>query len=222
MRSGRSTHTFLRFSFCSLVTTSGTSLAQNFCMPSSKVKISWMDWRFKFDTLLIILSNVDQTARDPSLWSHFLPFLKCKFFQNEVRLSQSHGHSKMHLPPKNPCLWYSMLSISPFQFFVSLCCVFIKFDTKFHRATLLEISFLHFRNASLLYTLTQLAVNSDVLKLSSWNLHWSSSENICIGWCLRCGYSIANCWATHSVFLLSWRTTYISSFGNDRFSPLLF
>jgi len=70
---------------------------------------------------------------------------------------------------KNLCPWYSMLSISPFQFFVSFCCVFIKFDTKFGRATLLEISFLHFRNPSLLHTLTQLAVRSDVLMLSSWN-----------------------------------------------------
>ena len=60
-----------------------------------------------------------------------------------------------------------MLSVSPFQFFISFCCVFIKFDTKFDRATLLEISFLHFRNAPLLHTLTQLAVKSDVLMLVS-------------------------------------------------------
>ena len=60
-----------------------------------------------------------------------------------------------------------MLSIRPFPFFVSFCCVFIKFDTKFDRATLLEISFLHFRNASLLHALTQLAVKSDVLMLPS-------------------------------------------------------
>jgi len=102
-----------------------------------------------------------------------------------------------------------MLSISSFQFFVSFCCVFIKFGTKFDRATLLEISFLHFRNTSLLHTLTQLAVKSDVLMLLSWNFHWSSSNNVCLGWCLMCGYSIASCWATHSVSLLSWCTTYI-------------
>jgi hypothetical protein len=60
-----------------------------------------------------------------------------------------------------------MLSISPFQFFAGFCRIFIKFDTKFDRATLLEISFLHFLNASLLHTLTQLAVKSDVLMLSS-------------------------------------------------------
>ena len=41
------------------------------------------------------LSNVDQTSRDPSLWSHFRPFLTCKVFQNEVRLPHSHGHPKM-------------------------------------------------------------------------------------------------------------------------------
>jgi len=56
MHSRRSRHTFLRFSFCSLVRIYGTSLAQIFCMPSSKVKISWMVWRFKFNTLLIILT----------------------------------------------------------------------------------------------------------------------------------------------------------------------
>ena len=52
----RSRHTFLRFSFCSLVRIYGTSLAQIFCMPSSKVKISWTVWQFKFNTLLIILT----------------------------------------------------------------------------------------------------------------------------------------------------------------------
>jgi len=46
----------IRFSFCSLVRIFGTSLAQIFCMPSSKVKISWTVWRFKFNTLLIILT----------------------------------------------------------------------------------------------------------------------------------------------------------------------
>jgi len=39
--------------------------------------------------------------------------------------------------------------------------------------------------------------------LSSWNLPWSSSKNVCLGWCLRCGYSVANYRATHSVSLLS-------------------
>ena len=46
-------------------------------------------------------------------------------------------------------------------------CVFIKFHTTFYRTTLLEISFLHFRNASLIHTLAQLAVKSHVLMLSS-------------------------------------------------------
>jgi len=56
MRSRRSRQTFLRFYFCSLVRIFGTSLVQIFCMPSSKVKISWTVWRFKFNTLLIILT----------------------------------------------------------------------------------------------------------------------------------------------------------------------
>jgi len=50
-----------------------------------------------------------------------------------------------------------------------------------------------------------------MLKLSSWNLHWSSSKNVCLGWCLRCGYSFASCRATHSVSLLSWRAVYIAT-----------
>jgi len=41
------------------------------------------------------LSNVDQTSRDPSLWSHFLPFLTWQVFQNEVRLPHSQGQLKM-------------------------------------------------------------------------------------------------------------------------------
>ena len=56
MRSRRSRHTFLRFTFCSLVRIFGTSLAQIFCLPSSKVRISWTVWRFTFNTLLIILT----------------------------------------------------------------------------------------------------------------------------------------------------------------------
>jgi len=96
MHSRRSRHTFLRFSFCSLVRIFGTSLAQIFCMPSSKAKFRgqfgdsnsthyWSFW----------LSNADQTSRDPSLWSHFRPFLTCKVFWNEVHLPYSHGHPKM-------------------------------------------------------------------------------------------------------------------------------
>ena len=45
--------------------------------------------------------------------------------------------------------------------------------------------------------------------LLNWNLHWSSSKNVCLGWCLRCGYSVASCRAMNSVSLLSWHTTYI-------------
>jgi hypothetical protein len=46
------------------------------------------------------------------------------------------------------CPWCSMLSISPFELFISFCCIFFKFD----HVTLLEISFLHFHNVSLLQT----------------------------------------------------------------------
>ena len=76
-------------------------------------------------------------------------------------------------------------------------------------ATLVEVSFLHFRNASLLHTLTQLAVKSDVLKLSSWNLHWTSSRIVRLVWCRRRGYSIASYRATRSVSLLFRHTSYI-------------
>jgi hypothetical protein len=113
------------------------------------------------------LSKVDQTSREPSLWSYLLYFFTCKVFQNNVRLPRSQGYLKCFMPPKNLCARYSMLSIHAFT---SFCCVFITLDdAKFDRATLLEISFLHFRNASLLHTLTQLAVKSDELTLSSWN-----------------------------------------------------
>ena len=44
--------------------------------------------------------------------------------------------------------------------------------------------------------------------LSSWNLHWSSGKNVCLGWCLTCGYSFASCRATHSVSLPSWHHVY--------------
>jgi len=56
MRSRRTRHTFLRFSFCSLVRIFGTNLAQIFCMLSYKVKISWTVWQLKFNTQLIILT----------------------------------------------------------------------------------------------------------------------------------------------------------------------
>jgi len=54
----------------------------------------------------------------------------------------------------------------------------------------------------LLHTLTQLPVKSDMLRLSSWNLHWTSSRNVHLSWCQRRGYSIASSWATRSVTLL--------------------
>jgi len=96
MRSRMSRHTFLRFSFCSLVRIFGTSLAQIFCMPSSKVKISWVVWQFKFNTLLIIPTVKRQSDLTRSLTLvTFMSFLTCKVFQNEVRLPHSHDHPKM-------------------------------------------------------------------------------------------------------------------------------
>jgi len=157
-----------------------------------------------------------QTSIRPHEFPHFghifVRFWRARSSRTRFIFHTLTAIQKCFIPPKNLCPWHSMLSISPFQFFVSFCCVFVKFDTKFDRATLLEISFLHFRNASLLHTLTQLAVKSDVLMLAIWNLHWSSSKNVCLGWCLRCGYSVASCRATHSVSLLFWRTTYMILF----------
>ena len=67
---------------------------------------------------------------------------------------------------------------------------------------MLKISFLQFRNASLLHTLTQLTFKTDVLMLLSWNLHLTSIRNVRLGWCWRRGYSIASSRATCSVSLL--------------------
>ena len=96
MRSRRPRHTFLRVSFCSLVRIFGTSLAQIFCMPSSRVKISSTVWRFKFNILLIILTVKRRSDFTRSLTLVTISsVLTCKVFQNEVRLPHSHGHPKM-------------------------------------------------------------------------------------------------------------------------------
>jgi hypothetical protein len=87
----------------------------------------------------------------------FSSVFNVKVFHNEVRLPHSNGHPKCFMPPTNLCPRWNMLSIRPFQFYASFCWVFIKFDEKFDSTTLLEISFMHLRNASLLHTLTQLA-----------------------------------------------------------------
>ena len=113
MRSRRSRHTFLRFSFCSLVRIFGTSLVQIFYMTSSKVKISWTVWLFKFNTLLIILTVERRSDLTRSL-------------------------------------------------------TLVTFSSVF-----------------------------DVQGLPE------RGKNACLGWCLRCGYSVASCRATHSVSLLS-------------------
>jgi len=55
-RSRRSRHTSLRLAFCSVVRFFGTILAHNFLMSKSCVKILWTVIRFKFNSLLIILS----------------------------------------------------------------------------------------------------------------------------------------------------------------------
>ena len=96
MRSRRSRHTFLRFSFCSLVRFFGTNFAQIFRLPNFSVRMSWTVWWFKFNSLPIILTVQRRSdTLEPSLWSHFLPFLMCKLFQNDVRLSHSHANPKM-------------------------------------------------------------------------------------------------------------------------------
>ena len=163
----------------------------------------------------------------PCGWDHCVILSSCLFFlslcsngfQDLLRLNPpsllmlfgciSSSMASMMRRSMWPCLWYNMLSISSFQFFISFCCAFIKFDTKFDSATLLGISFLHFRDVSLLHENTQFAIKSDVLMLTSWNSHWSASKNVCLGWCLGCGYSVASFRATHSVSLLSWRITYM-------------
>ena len=137
--------------FCSLVKNFGTSLAQIFCMPSSKVKISWTVWRFKFKTLLIIL-----TVKRVSDLTRSLTLVTFSSVFHVQGLPERGSSSTLSRPSKNALCHLKIF-----------CCVLLKFDTKFHRATLLEISFLHFRKPSLLHTLTQLAVTSDMLMLSS-------------------------------------------------------
>ena len=95
VQEGPGTHSLGSF-FCSLVRIFGTSLAQIFCMPSSKVKISWTVWRFKSKTLLIILTVKRRSDLTRSLTLvTFSSVFECKVFQNEVRLPHSHGHPKV-------------------------------------------------------------------------------------------------------------------------------
>jgi hypothetical protein len=105
MRSRRSRHTFLRFFFCSLVRIFGTNLGQIFCMPSSKVKISWTVWRFKFNTLLLILTVKGQSDLTRSLT--MVTFSSVFDMQSLPERGLSFTHStdiqKCFMPPKNPC-----------------------------------------------------------------------------------------------------------------------
>ena len=57
------------------------------------------------------------------IWSHFRP---CKVFQHEFVFHTLTAILKCLMPPKNLCPIYSILTISPFEFFVSFCCVFIQ------------------------------------------------------------------------------------------------
>ena len=98
-----------------------------------------------------------------------------------------------------------MLSMSPFQFFLSFCCVFIKFDTKFVRQLCSRFRFSIFVTRHY-YT----HLHNSLSNQTCWNLNWSSNKNVCLGWCLMCGYSVASCRVTHPVSLLSWRTTYVA------------
>jgi hypothetical protein len=71
-------------------------------MQNPRVRNLWPDTMNPFSEsfkdltiVLIILTNVGQASGDPSLWSHFRPFLTCRVFQNELRNPHSHGHPKM-------------------------------------------------------------------------------------------------------------------------------
>ena len=104
MRSRSSMHTFLCFSFCSLVRIFGTSLAQIFCMPSLKVKISWMVWRFKFNTLLIILTVKCQSDLTKSLTLvTFSSVLDVQGLPERGSSSTLTVIQKCCMPPKNLC-----------------------------------------------------------------------------------------------------------------------
>ena len=96
MHSRMSRHTFLRFSFCSLVRIFGTSLAQIFCMPSSKVKISWTVWRFKFNTLLIVL-----TVKRRSDLTRSLSFVAFSSVFDVQSLPERDSSSTLSWPSKN-------------------------------------------------------------------------------------------------------------------------
>ena len=96
-RSRRSRHTFLRFSFCSLVRIFGTSFAQIFCMPISKVKISWTVWRIKFNTLLIIL-----TVKRRSDLTRSITLVTFSSVFDVQGLPQRGSSSTFSRPSKNP------------------------------------------------------------------------------------------------------------------------
>jgi len=92
MCSSRSRHKFLQFFFFSLVRIFGTSLAQIFCMPSSKGKISWTVRKFKFSTLLIILTVKRRTDLTRSLT--LVTFSSVFDVQGLLERSTSSTHSR--------------------------------------------------------------------------------------------------------------------------------
>jgi hypothetical protein len=67
---------------------------QIFHMPSTSIRMSWTVWWLEFNSLPIILSNVDETLRDPSLRSHFRPFWSATSSKTRF-VFHSHGHPKM-------------------------------------------------------------------------------------------------------------------------------
>ena len=194
MRSRSSRHTFLSFSFSSLVRFFlEPALHKFFPCPIPRWKCRG---RFGDSHRLTTDHSECQMLIRPHDSPHFghifVRFWRASSSRTRFVFHTVTAIQKCFMPDKSLCLRYSMLSITPFQFFISFCCVFVKFDSKFDRATLSKTLLLHFRNVSLVNTLTQLSVKSDMSKLSSWNLHWISSRNVRLGWCRRRCYSFAS------------------------------
>jgi len=120
-------------------------------------------WPFKFNTLLIIL-----TVKRRSDLTRSLTLVTFSSVFDVQGLPERGSSSTLSRPSKN-ALWHLKTCVldracSPSALF-NFSQVSVAFSlslTQFDRATLLEISFLRFRNASLLHTLTQLAVKSEV------------------------------------------------------------
>ena len=115
IRSRRSRHTFLRFSFYSSVRVLEPALHKfSACpIPLSKCRGLFSDSNWtQYGSFW--LSNVDQTSWQPSLRSHFRPFWRVRSYRTRFVFHTLTPSQKYFVPPKNLCFRYSMLSISPF------------------------------------------------------------------------------------------------------------